>query len=86
MYKMQLLILTSHATYAMRGGSFLRFAASATWLWSSNWQLRYRFTTQKRKCNKKGEKLNQIQLYSPTIQWLQTTFIYMDFYFLLSTY
>lgn len=30
MYKMELLILTSHTTYAMHGGSFLWFVASAT--------------------------------------------------------
>lgn len=33
---MELLILASHTTYAMHGGSFLRFDASATELWSSN--------------------------------------------------
>jgi len=42
MYEMQLLTLTSHATYAMHRRSFLRFAASAN-PWSSNQQLCYRF-------------------------------------------
>jgi len=43
MYEMQLLTLTSHATYAMHRRSILRFAASVN-PWSSNRQLCYKFT------------------------------------------